>query len=88
MNEKKIIVVLVLLLTILSLCGCESEVDRAQREYEEAAQRAEEAQQKSDEAREKVKILENFLDLTEKTEQDKICCIKVQIMHIEKRGIF
>ena len=59
--KKRIIAALVLLLTKVSLCGCESDVDRAQREYEEAAQRAEEAWQKRNEAREKVKILENYL---------------------------
>ena len=58
---KRIMSVLFLMLTLLTLFNCESNVEKAQREVDEAAQKYAEAQRKADEAREKVRILEYYL---------------------------
>lgn len=58
---KRIISVLLLILTLLTLCSCESDLEKAQREADEAAQKYAEAQRKADEAKEKVRILEYYL---------------------------
>ena len=64
--KKKIIVVFLLILTMFSMCSCESDLERAQRELDAATQRANEARQALKEAKEKEEFLENFLDLAEK----------------------
>lgn len=58
---KRIISVLLLVLILLTLCSCESDLEKAQRKADEAAQRYTEAQRKADEAKEKVRILEHYL---------------------------
>lgn len=64
--KKRIVALFLLVLTMLTLCGCESDLERAQRELDEATKRANESRQKANEAKEKVRILEDFLDLAEK----------------------
>ena len=64
--KKKIVAFVLLVLTMFSLCSCESDLERAQRELDAATQRANEARQKANEANEKVRVLENFLDLADK----------------------
>lgn len=64
--KKKIVAIILLVLTMLSLCSCESDLERAQRELDEATRRANESRQKAIEANEKVRVLEDFLDLAEK----------------------
>lgn len=61
--KKRIAAIFLLLLTLMSLCGCESDLERAQRELDEATKKAEESREKAKEAREKYEALDSFLDL-------------------------
>lgn len=59
--KKKLIAVLLLVITMFSLSSCMSDAERAQRELDKATQKARESRQKANEAREKVEILEAIL---------------------------
>lgn len=59
--KKRIIAAFLLVLTMLTACSCESDLERAQRALDESTQRANEARQKSNEANEKVRVLESLL---------------------------
>lgn len=59
--KRKMIAIMLLILTMISLCSCESDVEKAQRKLDAASQAAQEARQKANEAREKVEILEAIL---------------------------
>lgn len=59
--KKRIIAIFLLMLTLLTMCSCESDLEKATREANEAAKRAQESRQKANEAREKVEFLEAIL---------------------------
>lgn len=58
---KRLIAVLLLVVMTFSLCGCESDLERAERNLREAERNAAEKRQEANEAQEKVRILETLL---------------------------
>ena len=60
--KKRLLAIVLLIVTLLTMSSCESENDRRQREYEEAKQRTEEARKKRDEAWKEYNSLKKAVD--------------------------
>lgn len=58
---KKVLAVFLLVFTLLSLCSCESEMERAERKLRESEKQAEEARKNAVDAWKELRTLETIL---------------------------